>query len=204
MQGDKVRKLEVECLAGNGGIRGKSVNPELAAQHTSVSTRGEDHKAVSYSGTRGRAGLLHPEETDTKLTNLLADERRPAGHEGGAGRITAESTDVEGGEVQAGNNIRRIKPRSLGRSHQIPRGNTGPSLGEDKGASVDRWVGGTAVRREGMQPLPSDAVVILKETTHDNREMNIATSRSTFGEAISKFIEGIAIMSMHVSEVNTA
>ena len=60
------------------------------------------------------------------------------------------------------------------------------------------------MRREGMQPLPSDAVVIHKETTQSNREMNIATSRSTFGEAISKLIEGIAIMCMHVNEVNTA
>ena len=33
--------------------------------------------------------------------------------------------------------------------------------------------------------------------------MDIATSRSTLGEAISKFIKGIAIMGMHMNEVNT-
>ena len=104
MQGHKVSELEVKRLARNGGIGRESVHPKLATQSTSLSTRGEDHKAISDPGARGRAGLLHTKKADTELTHLLADKSRPASHERRAGRISAKGADVEGGKVEAGKN----------------------------------------------------------------------------------------------------
>ena len=45
--------------------------------------------------------------------------------------------------------------------------------------------------------------MIDKKTAQCARKMSVGTSRSTLGEAISKLIEGIAVVGMHMSEVNT-